>query len=123
MNFMPNDREPVYLQIIRYIKQKVVRGELNPGDTIPSRREMAQILKVNPNTVQKSYKEMEEMGIINTIKSYQSSITTDENVINKARNKNEIHNPVSFFIPLFFNIRLSLNFLHINHKPYLLRQS
>ena len=83
MNFMPNDREPVYLQIIRYIKQKVVRGELNPGDTIPSRREMAQILKVNPNTVQKSYKEMEEMGIINTIKSYQSSITTDENVINK----------------------------------------
>ena len=67
MNFMPNDREPVYLQIIRYIKQKVVRGELNPGDTIPSRREMAQILKVNPNTVQKSYKEMEEMGIINNI--------------------------------------------------------
>ena len=51
MNFMPNDREPVYLQIIRYTKQKVVRGELNPGDTIPSRREMAQILKVNPNTV------------------------------------------------------------------------
>ena len=72
MNFMPNDREPVYLQIIRYIKQQVVRGELNPGDTIPSRREMAQLLKVNPNTVQKSYKEMEEMGIINTIKSYQS---------------------------------------------------
>ena len=74
MNFMPNDREPVYLQIIRYIKQQVVRRELNPGDTIPSRREMAQLLKVNPNTVQKSYKEMEEMGIINTIKSYQSSI-------------------------------------------------
>ena len=82
MNFMPNDREPVYLQIIRYIKQKVVRGELNPGDTIPSRREMAQILKVNPNTVQKSYK---EMGIINTIKSYQSSITTDENIISQIR--------------------------------------
>ena len=85
MNFMPNDREPVYLQIIRYIKQKVVRGELNPGDTIPSRREMAQILKVNPNTVQESYKEMEERGIINTIKSYQSSITTDENIISQIR--------------------------------------
>ena len=85
MNFMPNDREPVYLQIIRYIKQQVVRGELNPGDTIPSRREMAQILKVNPNKVQKSYKEMEEMGIINTIKSYQSSITTDENIISQIR--------------------------------------
>lgn len=85
MNFIPNDREPVYLQIIRYIKQQVVRGELNPGDTIPSRREMAQLLKVNPNTVQKSYKEMEEMGIINTIKNYQSSITTDKNIISKIR--------------------------------------
>ena len=85
MNFIPNDREPVYLQIIRYIKQQVVRGELNPGDTIPSRREMAQLLKVNPNTVQKSYKEMEDMGIINTIKRYQSSITTDKNIISKIR--------------------------------------
>ena len=85
MNFIPNDREPVYLQIIRYIKQQVVRGELNPGDTIPSRREMAQLLKVNPNTVQKSYKEMEDMGIINTIKSYQSIITTDKNIISKIR--------------------------------------
>nr|WP_317332191.1 GntR family transcriptional regulator [uncultured Romboutsia sp.] len=85
MNFIPNDREPVYLQIIRYIKQQVVTGNLNPGDTIPSRREMAQLLKVNPNTVQKSYKEMEEMGIIKTIKSYQSSVTTDENIINQIR--------------------------------------
>ena len=38
MNFIPNDREPVYLQIIRYIKQQVVRGELNPGDTIPFKK-------------------------------------------------------------------------------------
>lgn len=87
MNFIPNDREPVYLQIIRYIKQKIVRGELNLGDPIPSRREMAVNLKVNPNTVQKSYKEMEDMGIINTIKSYQSSITTNENIINNIKSE------------------------------------
>lgn len=85
MNFKANDREPVYIQIIRYIKQKIVRGELNPGDIIPSRREMAVSIKVNPNTVQKSYKEMEDMGIIDTVKSYQSSITTDTKIINKIR--------------------------------------
>lgn len=85
MNFKANDREPVYLQIIRFIKQKIVRGELNPGDIIPSRREMAVSIKVNPNTVQKSYKEMEDMGIIDTVKSYQSSITTDTTIINKIR--------------------------------------
>ena len=68
MNFIPNDKEPVYLQIIKYFKQQIVIGEFKPGDIIPSRREMAVNIKVNPNTVQKSYKEMEEMGIINTIK-------------------------------------------------------
>ncbi|MBO3446397.1 MULTISPECIES: GntR family transcriptional regulator [Clostridia] len=85
MNFKANDREPVYIQIIRFIKQKIVRGELNPGDIIPSRREMAVSIKVNPNTVQKSYKEMEEMGIIDTVKSYQSSITTNTEIINKIK--------------------------------------
>ena len=41
MNFIPNDREPVYIQIVRYMKQQVVNGNLSPGDAIPSRREMA----------------------------------------------------------------------------------
>ncbi|MFR3567392.1 GntR family transcriptional regulator [Paraclostridium sordellii] len=85
MNFIPNDKEPVYIQIIRYIKQQIVRGDLQPGDSIPSRREMAVNIKVNPNTVQKSYKEMEDMGIITTQRNYQSNITTDENLINKIK--------------------------------------
>lgn len=85
MNFVPNDKEPVYIQIIRYIKQGIVRGDLQPGDPIPSRREMAVKIKVNPNTVQKAYKEMEEMGVITTVRNYQSSITTDKELINKIR--------------------------------------
>lgn len=85
MNFIANEREPVYLQIVRFIKQRIVRGELNSGDIIPSRREMAVQIKVNPNTVQKAYKDMEDMGIIDTIKSYQSTITTDEKIINNIR--------------------------------------
>lgn len=85
MNFMPNDKEPVYLQIIRYVKQQVVRGSLNSGDPIPSRREMAVNLRVNPNTVQKAYKEMEDMGIINTARNYQSTITNDSEIIASIR--------------------------------------
>lgn len=85
MNFVPNDKEPVYIQIIRYIKQEVVRGDLQPGDPIPSRREMAVKIKVNPNTVQKAYKEMEDMGVITTVRNYQSNITTDNDLINKIR--------------------------------------
>ncbi|MGL5329384.1 MAG: GntR family transcriptional regulator [Peptostreptococcaceae bacterium] len=85
MKFIPNDNEAVYLQIVRYIKQLIVKGILNPGDPIPSRREMAVNLKVNPNTVQKAYKEMEDMEIINTVRTHQSTITSDENVIKNIR--------------------------------------
>ena len=48
-------------------------------------REMAVNINVNPNTVQKAYKEMEEMGIINTIKNNQSTITEDDNLIKQIR--------------------------------------
>lgn len=46
---------------------------------------MAVNINVNPNTVQKAYKEMEEMGIINTIKNNQSTITEDDNLIQQIR--------------------------------------
>lgn len=85
MKFTVNDREPVYIQIIRNVKQKIVTGELQKGDRMPSRREMAVSINVNPNTVQKAYKEMEEMGIINTIKNNQSTITEDDNLIKQIR--------------------------------------
>lgn len=85
MKFIVNDREPVYIQIIRNIKQKVVTGELKMGERLPSRREMAVMINVNPNTVQKAYKEMEEMELINTIKNNHSTITDDENLIKQVR--------------------------------------
>lgn len=85
MKFTVNDREPVYIQIIRNIKQKIVTGEVQKGERLPSRREMAVNINVNPNTVQKAYKEMEEMGIINTIKNNQSTITEDDNLIQQIR--------------------------------------
>ena len=85
MKFTVNDREPVYIQIIRNIKQKIVTGEIQKGERLPSRREMAVNINVNPNTVQKAYKEMEDMGIINTIKNNQSTITEDDNLIQQIR--------------------------------------
>lgn len=87
MDFQIYNKSPIYLQIIKYIKRKVVIGELNPGDIIPSRREMALELNVNLNTVQKAYKEMDEMGIINTFKNYQSTITIDENILKNIKSE------------------------------------
>jgi GntR family transcriptional regulator len=85
MNVNFNNRDPVYLQIVRYFKEKIAIGELEPGEEIPSRRELANRMKVNPNTAQRAYKEMEEQGLIYTEKNHPSKITTDNKVLGKVR--------------------------------------
>jgi GntR family transcriptional regulator len=85
MNVNFNNRDPVYLQIIRYFKEKIVNGELEPGEEIPSRRELANRMKVNPNTAQRAYKEMEEQGLIYTERNHPSKITTDTKILGKVR--------------------------------------
>jgi GntR family transcriptional regulator len=80
-----NNRGPVYLQIIRYFKEKIAIGELEPGEEIPSRRELANRMKINPNTAQRAYKEMEEQGLIHTERNHPSKITTDTQILGKVR--------------------------------------
>lgn len=82
-----NNRDPVYLQIVRYFKEQIVNGVLEPGEEIPSRRELANRMKVNPNTAQRAYKEMEEQGLIYTEKNHPSKITTDQYILGNVRNE------------------------------------
>ncbi|WP_026695248.1 GntR family transcriptional regulator [Peribacillus kribbensis] len=85
MNITFNNRDPVYLQVVRYFKEEIAVGNLEAGQEIPSRRELAGMLKINPNTAQKAYKEMEEQGLITTERNFPSKITTDERVLSSVR--------------------------------------
>lgn len=85
MKIQFNHREPVYLQVIRHFKEEIARGNLEPGQEIPSRRELANQLKINPNTAQRAYKEMEEEGLIFTEGNMPSRITRDEMVLKRVR--------------------------------------
>ncbi|WP_409291286.1 GntR family transcriptional regulator [Peribacillus sp. SCS-37] len=80
-----NNRDPVYLQVVRYFKEQIAIGNLQAGQEIFSRRELAGLLKINPNTAQKAYKEMEEQGLITTEKNFPSRITTDESILGSVR--------------------------------------
>ncbi|AZN40536.1 GntR family transcriptional regulator [Paenibacillus albus] len=82
-----NSRDPVYLQVVRYFKEEIATGRLEKGQIIPSRREIAGKLKINPNTAQKAYKEMEEQALIVTEGNSPSRITTDEHVLSLIRNE------------------------------------
>mgnify|MGYP003538138160 FL=1 len=78
-------RSPVYEQIIEMHKQKIVSGAFQPGQEIPSRRELATQLKVNPNTVHRAYKEMEGLGLIYTDGNSLSKITESQSKIQTLR--------------------------------------
>ncbi len=57
---------PIYIQIMDQIKQAVVAGELNPGDQLPTVRQLATDLRVNFNTVARAYRLLDEAGFIST---------------------------------------------------------
>lgn len=118
MNFEIDSKVPIYIQIIKYIKIKIVIGELNPGDILPSRREMALELNVNLNTVQRAYKEIGEMGIINTYKNYQSSITHDEKILKNIKME-LVNESLDLFIENMKAIKISKEeVLEIINKRY-----
>ena len=56
--------EPIYIQLIRQIKNAVASGILNPGDRMPTVRELATKLVVNPNTVARAYRELVRNGVL-----------------------------------------------------------
>lgn len=58
--------KPIYLQIADRVYYRLIRSELSPGDKLPSVREMALQMKVNPNTIQRTYSEMERLGVVET---------------------------------------------------------
>jgi len=82
-NFDPN--LPIYLQIMNFVKKLIVRGFLKPGDKIPSVRDMALFLGVNPNTVQKAYEELEREGTIFTKRGQGNFVNEDENIVKRIK--------------------------------------
>lgn len=82
-----DQRSPVYLQVIRWFKERIATGEFVGGQEIPSRRALATELGINPNTAQKVYKEMEEQQLITTERNVPSRITTDPRVVERVRSE------------------------------------
>ena len=75
-DFIMEPGVPIYAQIIRYVKGAVAAGAVADGEELPSRRVLSALLGVNPNTIQKAYRLLEEEGLIRShpgAKSYVSA--------------------------------------------------
>lgn len=87
-NFHSVEGVPIYLQMIRHVKQGLAAGTVQNGDELPSRRILSAMLAVNPNTVQKAYRQLEEEeGLIQSRPGAGSHITASREQIDQIRSE------------------------------------
>ncbi len=79
--FIIEEGIPIYLQVIRHIKRGIVSGTVQSGDEVPSRRVLSALLGVNPNTIQKAFRMLEEEGLMESHAGAKSLMALDENQI------------------------------------------
>ena len=79
--------KPIYVQIADRIIREIVRNELSPGDKLPSVREMAVQSGVNPNTIQRTYSELERMDIVETRRGQGTFVTEKEEILTVLNEK------------------------------------
>lgn len=77
--------KPIYMQIADKINQQIIRGELLPGNKLPSVREMAVQSGVNPNTIQRTYSELERMEIVETRRGQGTFVTENEGMLHQLK--------------------------------------
>ncbi len=80
MNFAIDTRSgvPLYRQIIEQVKFAIARGNLSPGDQLPTVRQLAVDLSINPNTVIRAYRELEIEGVLETHQGSGTFVSTRE---------------------------------------------
>lgn len=81
----PKDHAPIYEQIKEQLKTMIVSGVLKTDDRIPSVRELAQMLTINPNTIQKAYKELEQEGFIYSVRGKGSFVAPQGKTLRDLR--------------------------------------
>ena len=93
-NYFDNER-PIYIQLVEKLELEIISGKLKAGDRIPSVRELAISMKVNPNTMQKALQELETKGLIYTERTNGKFVTNDSKLIEKKKKelaKNKVQN-------------------------------
>lgn len=82
-----DQRSPIYQQIVEMVLRAIASGALKPGEEIPSRRSLAVTAGINPMTVQKAFRMLEEDGVIETSPNARSTVSTAADLAVKVRQR------------------------------------
>lgn len=84
-NFIMTDSGPIYQQIVLFVKREIAKEKIADGDELPSRRVLSALLGVNPNTVQKAYRILEDENLIISHSGAKSTVNLTMETRNKIR--------------------------------------
>ena len=85
MDYIFDNERPIYIQLVEMIRIDIVSGKFKKGQKLPSVRELALVMKVNPNTMQKALVELENEKLIYTERTNGKYVTEDEKLIEKIK--------------------------------------
>lgn len=75
------DRRPIYEQVVERFSALILKGVLEPDSQLPSVRNLAMELSINPNTIQRAYAELERQGYIYSVKGKGSFIAANDQLV------------------------------------------
>ena len=92
-----DERYPIFRQVANHFSRSLVKRELYPGDRIPSIRELSMALKVNTNTIQRAYQEMERDKLIYSQRGTGYFVMEDERIVERIK-KTMVSETMSHFL-------------------------
>lgn len=108
LGLMLNNRQPIYEQLTDGITKLVLSGALEPGEALPSVRELATELAINPNTVQKAFTELDRNGVSYSVNGKGRFVTDDIGSL-KQRQIDEVFRDISSAIKRLKKYEISEN--------------
>lgn len=104
-------RKSIYEQIVDNVKELIITGVLKTEDKIPSVRELSKTLTVNPNTIQKAYRELEYQGYLYTVSGLGTFVSSPVEIKMDEKKINEVKDYMRGNIKELFYLGLSLDMI------------
>lgn len=114
MNYIFDNERPIYIQLAEFIRKDIISGKYKKGEKLSSVRELALIMKVNPNTMQKALTELENEKLIYTERTNGKFVTEDEKLIENTKKqlaKEKVNNYINSMKDIGINYESAVKYL------------
>lgn len=89
---LSDDGVPLYQQVVQQIRHRILSGQLSGGDEMPAIRTLAERLRVNPNTIARAYRELEQAGLVEKRRTRGTFVSSSPTAMS-AKGKREVIEP------------------------------